>query len=54
MVIGLNDASEVTRTALVPILPRIIGTKAAPDVEHARSLLALDWLIRVWIEASNQ
>ena len=43
---GLPD--DETRTRLLgPLLPRIVGTRATPDVEMRRSYLALDWLARV-------
>ena len=58
MAIGLNDAypdspaGDVARTAdLGCFVGRLAGTKATPAVEEQRSLLALDWLIRVYTPA---
>ena len=31
---------------LKPLLPRLIGTRATPEIHERRSYLALDWLIR--------
>ena len=50
-VIGLNDASPATRAALRPLLPSILGTVGSLELEHRRSLRALDWLIREYLPA---
>ena len=44
-----NDAlrSDDERDRLLkPLLLKILGTSSTPEVEHRRSLIALDWLIR--------
>jgi hypothetical protein len=49
---GLNDAidDDSRRTALLRHrIPRLVGTRANAATEHARSLLALDWMIRHWL-----
>ncbi len=53
----LNDAisSDELRTELLgPVAPLLVGTRATPEVEHARSLAWLDWLVReytpTWLE----
>lgn len=55
-----NDAlpDEDTRTRLLgAFIPRIIGTKSTPEVEKARSMLALDWMVReflpTWLETER-
>jgi hypothetical protein len=52
-----NDgiADDATRTRLLaPFTPRLVGSRSTPAVEKARSLLALDWLVReflpTWLE----
>ncbi len=45
---GMNDAD---RQQLVPLIPQLVGTAAAPDVEARRSWLAADWLVRVYTPA---
>ncbi|WP_201451754.1 hypothetical protein [Rhodovarius lipocyclicus] len=41
---GLPDDE---RDALLrPLIPRLVGTKSTPAVEHRRSLMAADWLVR--------
>ena len=32
---------------LIPLVPRVIGTRSTPAVETTRSLMAVDWLVRV-------
>ena len=44
-----NDAlsDDKRNEYLLPLIPRIIGTKATKDTEERRSLMAADWLVRV-------
>jgi hypothetical protein len=43
-----NDAmNEDDRQQLKPLIPRVIGTAATPEIELQRSWLALDWHCRV-------
>ena len=42
-----NLQSDDDRTRLLlPLVPRIIGTKGSPALEARRSLMAADWLVR--------
>ena len=41
---GMDDRDR--NRLLVPILPRLIGTSAGPQVEEKRAYMALDWLVR--------
>ena len=51
-----NDSlNDVDRDRLLkPLIPRLVGSRSTPEVEHQRSYLALDWLIReflpTWLE----
>ena len=47
---GLPNNAERDRL-LKPLIPRIIGTRSTPEVEKARSMLALDWYIRTFLPA---
>ena len=52
--INWNDSlpSDAERARLLkPFLPKIIRTKATPEIEKKRSLKALDWLIRTFTPA---
>ena len=44
-----NDSlPDDERTALLlPLIPRLVGTRSTPDVESRRSTMAADWLVRV-------
>ena len=44
-----NDAlHEGTRTALLlPLVPRLVGTRANGEIELRRALMAADWMVRV-------
>ena len=47
-----NDSlrtNEERSRLLKPFVPRLIAPKATPEVEKARSLLALDWLVRTFL-----
>lgn len=49
---GLNDAidDDERRTILLRHrIPKLVGSRSDKSTEHARSLLALDWLIRHWL-----
>ena len=53
---GIRD--DETRTRLLkPLVPRLVGSKATPEVELRRSYMALDWLVRVqlptWLDAAG-
>lgn len=42
-----NDAmDDEDRQILAPLIPRLVGTAASPEVEEARAWLATDWLVR--------
>lgn len=43
---------DATRTRLLaPLIPRLAGSRATPEIERRRSYLALDWLVRVMAPA---
>src|SRR5690606_28922278 len=49
---GLNDAiaDDSRRTELLRHrIPKLVGSRSDKATEHARSLLALDWMIRHWL-----
>lgn len=41
---GLPDAERTT--LLRDLIPQLVGTKSTAEVEHRRSLMAADWLVR--------
>jgi hypothetical protein len=45
-----NDSldDEARNRLLKPLVPRLVGSKATPEIEERRSYMALDWLIRVF------
>ena len=45
---SLNDGlPDAERTALLlPLIPRLVGTRASADVESRRATMAADWLVR--------
>ena len=43
---GLPSDEDRTRL-LLPLIPKLVGTKGSEALEHRRSLMAADWLIRV-------
>ena len=46
---GLPDDE---RDALLrPLIPRLVGTRATPDVERRRALLVIDWVVREYTPA---
>ena len=52
---GLADAE---RTALIlPLVPRLVGTRSTKKIEQRRATMAADWLIRVhtpaWLRLAN-
>jgi len=53
---NLPDDESRTRL-LLPLIPKIIGTRATPEVERARAYMALDWLARecapAWLDAAG-
>ena len=51
MLIGLNDASPRTREMVRSRMTQLVGTGRSPEIEHARSLMALDWYLRTWLPA---
>ena len=52
---GLPDAER--DTLLRPLIPRLIGTRATPEIEQRRAVMAADWLIRshtpVWLRLAG-
>src|SRR6187431_784443 len=46
---GWNDAlNDSDRNRLLkPLIPKLVGTRSTAEVEHKRSLMAADWLVRV-------
>ena len=44
-----NDAlgDDARNRLLLPMVPRLVGTKSTPEVEEKRAWMATDWLIRV-------
>jgi hypothetical protein len=42
---GLPD--DERDALLLPLIPRLIGTRTTPDIERRRAILAADWLVRV-------
>ena len=42
---GLPD--DERSTLLLPLIPKLVGTAASPEIEERRSLMAADWLVRV-------
>jgi len=51
MLIGLNDASPRTREMVKARMTRMVGTGRSAEIEHERSLMALDWYLRTWLPA---
>jgi len=47
LIIGLNDISAAHRKALVPLLPRLVGSKAELAVTIRRAFAVADWAVRV-------
>jgi hypothetical protein len=47
LVIGLNDVSDDYRRQIVPILPRILNTRAELAVTVKRAFAVADWAVRV-------
>jgi hypothetical protein len=41
---GLPDDERTS--LLLPLIPRLVGTAASPEIEERRSLMAADWLVR--------
>jgi hypothetical protein len=42
-----NDAmDDGDRQMLVPLIPRLVGTRSTPEVEEKRAWMATDWLVR--------
>lgn len=53
--IGLNDAwGDEDRQRLKPFIPKLIGTRSTPAVEHKRSVMALDWLVQRMIDVKPE
>jgi hypothetical protein len=52
-----DQLSDEDRQLLKPLIPRLGGTRATPEIELQRSGLALDWLIReylpAWLKVAN-
>src|SRR5579862_1591632 len=55
-----NDAlptDEDRDRLLLPLIPKLIGTKSTPAVEQRRATMAADWLVRVhtpaWLRAAK-
>jgi hypothetical protein len=50
-----NDTAEpygaAIRARLKHYIPRLVGSRGTDSQEHMRSLLALDWQVRVWLPA---
>ena len=53
---GLPSDTDRSRL-LLPLIPKIIGTRATPEIEQRRATMAADWLIRVntpaWLELAG-
>jgi len=53
-----NDSLNNTdRQMLKPLIPKLVGTAASPEVEEKRGYLAIDWFVRVytptWLNLAN-
>ena len=52
---GLPDAER--NTLLLPLIPRLVGTRGSDALEERRSLMAADWLVRehtpAWLELAG-
>ena len=46
-----DDLNDTDRQMLKPFVPRLIGTKATPDIEERRAWMLMDWMIRVYTPA---
>lgn len=46
--ISWNDAlpDDERSSLLLPLIPKLVGTRSTPEVEQRRSLMAADWLMR--------
>jgi hypothetical protein len=42
---GLPD--DERSALLLPLIPKLVGTRSTPEIEERRSLMAADWLVRV-------
>ncbi len=53
---GITDTEERTRL-LLPLVPKLVGTAGSAELEHRRSLMAADWLVRThtpaWLELAG-
>jgi hypothetical protein len=47
---GLPSDEDRTRL-LLPLVPRIIGTRAGVEIELRRSFMAIDWIVRTYAPA---
>jgi hypothetical protein len=46
LIIGLQDARESWREAIVPLLPRLVGSRGSIDLTRRRAFAAADWAVR--------